>query len=630
MRTAIPTLVATGALAIAGWHAPLRAQGALGGVGGLGELIGSFVTRQAYVGSTRVTLLQLRDPTPRLALHGFSIATPAAAGWYLAYPEPSRADVVQAVWFVKDPHRFTAWAKGNRIPARPLSLMATLRFYGNTSAGGFPARLKELKTAEWTAGGVRVLALETRPMRLSNVECAEYEATLVDRRAPFGFDEQPFLVTVSGRACPHPDAPWLTVDLAHASRTPEGQPAPPADPAGQTFVQSLMLDPLRGPIVEDILMLDRVERPRPRDNPFSIDGAIAGGGALWVSHRVAGQLPGILLSRIDMTSNTVVAQIPVQGPVTGIMSDRVWVATKDRAWRIDPAASTAMEEIRLTCAPREFWSSYSSSFVAGEFGVWLACSSPAQGKKHPSFNLPGFLKRLDVETGRPVAEIELPRPLEMVIGDARRIWARDVDRTTCRLHEIDPATNRLVRTLVVGRFECNDLAVAGDEAWMTRKVRTEIIKVDLIAGRIMGAVTLAGGRLATDLAVTGDAVWVSTAPEFDLFGAPPGSLGVLLRIDRSRAQASRTMIPTATADRLIGVQGETVWLYDRAGAIIKVREQRPMATRCGPAAATASPRKNYSGREAGTPCGYCSVGNNIRPSTVAKNVTQPPPGARRP
>jgi hypothetical protein len=186
MRTAIPTLVATGALAIAGWHAPLRAQGALGGVGGLGELIGSFVTRQAYVGSTRVTLLQLRDPTPRLALHGFSIATPAAAGWYLAYPEPSRADVVQAVWFVKDPHRFTAWAKGNRIPARPLSLMATLRFYGNTSAGGFPSRLKELKTAEWTAGGVRVLALETRPMRLSNVECAEYEATLVDRRAPFG------------------------------------------------------------------------------------------------------------------------------------------------------------------------------------------------------------------------------------------------------------------------------------------------------------------------------------------------------------------------------------------------------------------------------------------------------------
>jgi hypothetical protein len=269
-----------------------------------------------------------------------------------------------------------------------------------------------------------------------------------------------------------------------------------------------------------------------------------------------------------MTSNRVMAQIRVQGSVTGVVRDRVWVAAKDHAWSINAATNTADTEIPLSCAPREWWSTYVNSLMVGTFGVWLGCATPAHEKKS-SFELPGFLRRLDAETGDAVAELELPRPFRTVAGDATRMWARDADRTACRLHEIDPTTNRLLRTLVVGRFECVDLVVAGDDGWMTTKVRTEIIKVDLRTGRVVGTVTIAGRRLAKGLAIMGDAVWVSTGPEWDLFGAAPGSLGVLLRIDRATAQMTHA-IPTATADRLIGVQGDTAWLYDWAGAVVKV------------------------------------------------------------
>jgi hypothetical protein len=383
----------------------LRAQTGLEGIAGLGELLGSFVARDAFVGPTPVTLLRLRDRRSRLHLHGFSVDPPVGAAWYFAYSTHSSANVIQTAWFVKDPHRFTIWAKRDSIPARPSSLLAKLEFYGTSNEGDFPARVKNAKTAEWATEAVQVLALETRPLRVANVECAEYEARLIDRRAPPDFKEQPFLVTLVGRACPHPDAPWLTVDVGGARHTPEGEPPPAADTGEAAFIRSLELDAFNdSPVVEDVLRLDRAERPHAGTSGIWIEGIVLADGVLWVSHRDAGLSRGAprLLSRIDTVSNRLTVQVPVRGAVVGVSGDVVWVVGEGTAWRLDSEAASAANEVRITCSPAEF--SSSRPLQAGSYGVWLGCHSPGDGKRSARY----FLRRIEPVTGAPLAELALP------------------------------------------------------------------------------------------------------------------------------------------------------------------------------------------------------------------------------
>ncbi len=39
-------------------------------------------------------------------------------------------------------------------------------------------------------------------------------------------------------------------------------------------------------------------------------------------------------------------------------------------------------------------------------------------------------------------------------------------------------------------------------------------------------------------------------------------------------RAGPYLIPTGSADRIIGARGTAVWLYDRGGAIVKVHDER--------------------------------------------------------
>ena len=562
---------------------PLRAQGGLEALGGLGELVESFFAHDAYVGSTRVHLMRLRDRRTRLRLQGFSVDPPSGGEWYLAYSTNTNARVIQTAWFVKDPHRFTSWGKkkGDRIASRPSSLVAKLEFLGTSADDDFTERVKRAKAAEWATESVRVLDHSTRPVRVGNAECAEYQARLVDRRAPPGFDEQPFLVTLAGRACPHPDAPGLIVDVSRARRTAEGEPTPPEDVREEAFVRSLALDAFNGPVILDMFLLDRAERPQARGSGVWVEGTALTDGAVWVSHRVSGRQSDALwwLSRIDTTSNRPTAQVPVRGAVVGTTGNAVWLFGRGTAWRLDSGASGPAVEIPLACAPFVF--SAWHSLEAGDFGVWLGCRIPDERKRSRQDSR-GLLRRLDPVTGAPVAELAMPRPPARIKGALRLAWvqeAADWHDKSCRLHAIDTVTNRLTRTLELGSFACRDMATEGDEAWMLREMkgRDEIVKLDLAGGRIVTTVRVPEGRSALDLAIGRDFVWVSTTPEWPETptGARLGSAGGLLRIDRATGQLSGPMVATGTVNRLIGIAGGAVWLYDSEGAILKVRERSP-------------------------------------------------------
>lgn len=494
----------------------IAAQGAASAIGGLGELVGSFRPRNAYVGSVRVSLRQLAKARPRVQFHGFSVTPPAGAGWFLASSPEATADIVQTVWFVKDPHRFSAWAKGNRIDSRPRSVSERLRFFGRSDPGHFESRVRMAKVAEWNAAGVQMLALDTRPLSAADVECAEYEGRVIDRRAPPGFVEHPFLVVFRGRVCPHPAAPWLTVDIGHASRSLQSDPAAVADPAEAAFVTSLMFEAFHGPVVEQVLLLDSPERPLAAGNTFWMGGTVLAPGALWVDHRPD------TLTRIDLAAGRIVAQVPVSGTVVGGAENGVWLTGDHEAWRVDAATNTVARHVILTCPTGM---AQSGPLQAGRYGVWLACANPKDGKRS-STPLPALL---------------------------------------------------LIRTLMLGSFACRYVAVAGDEAWILReaKGRAEIAKVDLTAGRVVAALPLPKNRFALGLAIGSDAVWVSTTTRLDgqPGGGDIGSTGGLIIVDRATARMRGGLVPTGTANRLIGVEGDTGWLYDSEGAVFKVRER---------------------------------------------------------
>jgi hypothetical protein len=558
---------------IGGGPASLRAQGGLEALGGLGGLVGSFISRDAYVGSVQVSLLQLRTGQARVSLHGFSMNPPAGPGWYIAFPLQSRPDVVQTIWFVQDPHRFTIWGKHGSIRSRPRTFMIALQYYG-ASAGDFAARVRDAKSAEWRVEGIQVLSLDAHAVQVANVSCAEYTARLIDRRVPYLYHEQPFVVTLAGRACPHPDAPALTVDVSQSVRSVAGETPPAADSGLDGFLRGVSLDAFHGPTVERIARLDNSASARGKDESFRVTGVGLGDGVVWITHQIAKQ--PMLLSRVDSTSGELIAQIPVEGALAGVTGQGVWITRDSNVWRVDPALNKVAEKMAIECSPHVL----AHALQAGDFGMWFGCRTVEVVIKKSSPDPSGFVRRLDPATGSAAPEIELRGPLFEMRGTNRTAWALTAPpaRTANSLAEIDPETNRLIRTIDLGTKPGRYMEVAGNEAWMVRsaKDQEEVIKLDLDAGSIAAVVSLPRGRRVRGLAIAADTIWVSTDRDWDpRESVTLGSAAGLLRINRSKPALQGSLIPTGTAARVIGLRDGILWLYDNEGTILCVRSSDP-------------------------------------------------------
>jgi hypothetical protein len=554
---------------IGGGPATVRAQGGLGAFAGLGDLIGSFGSRDAYVGSVEVSLLQLRAGQTRLSLHGFSMTPPVGTGWYVAFPVHSRPDVVQTIWFVQDPHRFTIWGKHDSIRSRTRTLMIALQYYG-ARAGDFTARVRETKSAEWSVAGIQVLSLDAHPVQVANVSCAEYTARLIDRRVPYSYHEQPFVVTVAGRACPHPDAAALIVDVNQSVRSVDGETPAAADTGLDSFLRGVSFEEFRGPTVERMARLDTWPSVRSKDDEFfRVTGAALSNGVLWTTHQI-GKQPA-LLSRLDSTSGELIAQIPVEGALAGVTGHGVWITRGSDVWRVDSALNAVAQKMAIDCWPRV----PTGGFRAGDFGIWFGCQRMEIGE-NPSPDPSAAVRRLDPATGSAAPAIELRAPVFEIRGTNRLVWVLTAPRARAgnRAVEIDPETNRLIRTIDLGTASGRYLEVSDNEAWMVRSAKDheEIIKLDLNAGRIVAVVPLARGRRARGLAIARDTVWVSTDRDWDPRETVTlGSAAGLLRIDRSTPATTGSLIPTATAARVIGVRDGILWLYSDDGTIVGVR-----------------------------------------------------------
>ena len=214
-----------------------------------------------------------------------------------------------------------------------------------------------------------------------------------------------------------------------------------------------------------------------------------GADAMWVP-----RAPDNAVSRIDMSSDTVAATIPV-GPypvAAAVTPGAVWVvnALGPSVSRIDPATNRVVATIRL--APRST-ASDRGSLVAGAGAIWATVP-----------NLKTVV-RIDPATNAVAARIRVSDfPCGQMAADSRAVWVSGAHCSPFVLR-IDPRTNRQTGT-VKGTVAPVGLALGFGSLWVADLDRKTIDRVDPRTGRIVAR--LAVGGYPVRLAVGFGSVWV--------------------------------------------------------------------------------------------------------------------------
>jgi DNA-binding beta-propeller fold protein YncE len=202
-----------------------------------------------------------------------------------------------------------------------------------------------------------------------------------------------------------------------------------------------------------------VQIPLPADE-FS-GGVSVGPDAAWVGvFHDKGSGSGSVL-RIDLTTNQIVADVPVQQAPSRkqivATSDAVWVASSDRLERIDPATNSVVASV-------EFPNQFISAIAADGTAVWVVAIH----------NGSGSLLRVDPATNSIIAEIPLGSQItgyedEVQIG-AGSVWVlgvRWLQKENAEygsdLIRIDPTTNEIAARIPIGGF---DMVMSTDEIWV--------------------------------------------------------------------------------------------------------------------------------------------------------------------
>ena len=549
-------------------------QGGLAGLGGLGDLVHSLFAHDAYVGSRQFDLFHLKS-RGRLAWEGFSIVPPPGNDWVQAAPlNEYRPDVIQEIWFVRNAHRFTARGNRTRITARPITAFARLVFVGDGLAEPLPQAIESWKRTELRNSRVDVISLAVRPDTHAESPCVRYEATLLDRGVPPGFEQQVFEVTAAGIVCPHPDAAWLAVEVGHTRRRAPGEAvaAPTADLA--TFVDGLRIDPLAAPLVVDI-------RTRKVTDGMVIRPATARavfvGNELWMSYASEGGR--VFLSRIGAEQHSV-AQVADHGPIVAATSTDIWLNSHDGTVTRIATDSGEVAAAKDVCEP--WLLARVVAFTDPQPGVWVGCvlRDSSSVARRPARGV----TRLDPRTGQIIATIPLAEnPLDLY-PSGHGVWVleeplRMGDRF--RAHKIDAVSNRIVHTLVLPKSNFTRMLIVDErELWISRErdKNREILVIDPATNAVRHVLELPDWLSVNDVAfVDQDSVWLTAAVAArDGRGlAAFGANGALLRVDRRTKQVSRRLIPVGLTSRAVGTSDAGIWLHDRAGTFLLVSHHPP-------------------------------------------------------
>jgi hypothetical protein len=225
-----------------------------------------------------------------------------------------------------------------------------------------------------------------------------------------------------------------------------------------------------------------------------------------------------------------------------VLDDAVWVASKNQVVRIDPKAMEIVANIPRHGhgpPPRLITRSDVAAIAAAHGAVWV-----------PEFSDNKVL-RIDPSTSQVTATVSIENPVQVLTGDDE-VW---VVQEWCprvlqgcwprySLSQIDPETNRVVRTLPMGpagwrlRKDLSEfstpIAVGKGSVWAINLESNDILRISpqtgLVVATIRNEFVLFGmsGYVIQTIIIGRDAIWAH-ARNFSLLGLEGEH--VLLRID---------------------------------------------------------------------------------------------------
>jgi virginiamycin B lyase len=201
----------------------------------------------------------------------------------------------------------------------------------------------------------------------------------------------------------------------------------------------------------------------------------AAGGAIWISHPILDTV-----SRVDPRTNRVTATIKVGPEPQGIAfsANAVWVANSGgpSISRIDPLTNHVVATIRIGPSSA---ASDRMNLIATATSVWVAV---------PGLN---SVMRIDPDTNAVSAKIHAPGPCGFLTVSKDAVWAAGA-HCAATITRIDPRTNQANGRVKGSLSAPIGLALAFGSLWVADLDAKAIDRVDPRSGRIVGKLPVGG------------------------------------------------------------------------------------------------------------------------------------------
>jgi YVTN family beta-propeller protein len=249
-------------------------------------------------------------------------------------------------------------------------------------------------------------------------------------------------------------------------------------------------------------------------------------GSLWVA-----SMDEQSVTRVDAATGRVLRSIPLGGVPTALAAtgDAVWTSDQTgRIMRIDPEYNRAVTVKQLAAGSAAsrgvYW-----PMVAAFGSVWVVDPD-------------GFVARLDHETGRQTASVEVGEEPTSITSGAGSLWVTNgADGTVTR---IDPTT-LLARTMPVGHGPAA-AAVNSAGVWVANSGDNTVVRIDPQTNAVVASTPVGEG--ADAILATDRSVWVAD-----------GRDGTVVMLDPKSGAATRSLHVGGTPTAVVAAAG-LVWV----------------------------------------------------------------------
>jgi virginiamycin B lyase len=229
-----------------------------------------------------------------------------------------------------------------------------------------------------------------------------------------------------------------------------------------------------------------------------------GSHTAWVSNE-----PQDSVSRLDATSNTVTATIPIGKPCSGLAVGfgSLWVPScRDRTViRIDLETAAVTATIHASAGNSE------GSIVTGAESVWIVTDDH------------GSLARIDPATNAVVAVIDVPTGSYGIAFGERAVWVTSTAHDS--VTRVDPNTNLIVETIPVGKAP-RFIAAGAGAIWTLNQGDGSVSRIDPKSNKAVATIEVGVPGGGGEIAAGAGSVWV-TAFQFPLSRIDPPTNAVV-------------------------------------------------------------------------------------------------------